>query len=120
MGVSRTASKHLQALVLNAGSSSLKYGLYNLTPHGKLAPLASGQVERIGQGAAGAASITLYDDGRQLKSRTAPGDYRDHSASLSAVVDLLKVQRPSTRHLILLHWSIIASHCCGHIPLLTV
>eukprot|EP00873_Tetraselmis_striata_P046555 jgi/Tetstr1/466819/TSEL_001015.t1 len=84
----------LHTLVLNAGSSSLKYAVYRvLEPGGALAVRASGLVERIGASSSGGVRHTDHP------APTAPGrpavtamegDFPDHQAGLAAVLKLLE------------------------------
>ncbi len=69
-------------LVLNAGSSSLKFGLY--TAAVEPGPLATGLVERIG----GMARMHLYDmDGVRLAQTDLPPDQAaDHGGALTAAL----------------------------------
>ncbi|MDD9733727.1 acetate/propionate family kinase [Mameliella sp. AT18] len=77
------------ALVLNAGSSSLKFGLFR-GRHPEL--VARGQVERIG----GAAQLHLRDaDGAALADTALPGHAAaDHAGALSAVLHEVKGRFP--------------------------
>jgi acetate kinase len=73
------------ALVLNAGSSSLKFGLYDHAAEPEM--LCRGLVERIG----GAAALTLRrPDGEEVASRDLPDDRAgDHAGALAEVLDLI-------------------------------
>ncbi|KHQ52047.1 acetate/propionate family kinase [Mameliella alba] len=77
------------ALVLNAGSSSLKFGLFR-GRHPEL--VTRGQVERIG----GAAQLHLRDaDGTALAGTALPGHAAaDHAGALSAVLHEVKGRFP--------------------------
>ncbi|BBU55669.1 acetate kinase [Mameliella alba] len=77
------------ALVLNAGSSSLKFGLFR-GRHPEL--VTRGQVERIG----GAAQLHLRDaDGTALADTALPGHAAaDHAGALSAVLHEVKGRFP--------------------------
>lgn len=77
------------ALVLNAGSSSLKFGLFR-GRHPEL--VAGGQVERIG----GAARLHLVDaDGAALADTALPGHAAaDHAGALSAVLHEIEGRFP--------------------------
>ncbi|MBV6638544.1 MAG: acetate/propionate family kinase [Mameliella sp.] len=77
------------ALVLNAGSSSLKFGLFR-GRHPEL--VTRGQVERIG----GAAQLHLRDaDGAALADTALPGHAAaDHAGALSAVLHEVKGRFP--------------------------
>ncbi|WP_167647657.1 acetate/propionate family kinase [Mameliella alba] len=77
------------ALVLNAGSSSLKFGLFR-GRHPEL--VTRGQVERIG----GAAQLHLRDaDGAALADTALPGyAAADHAGALSAVLHEVKGRFP--------------------------
>jgi len=66
----------MKVLVLNAGSTSVKYNLYDMDTE---APLASGRVERIG----GAARHFVTSPARAEHALDAP----DHRAALRAVLD---------------------------------
>ncbi|MDW8315205.1 MAG: acetate/propionate family kinase [Rhodovarius sp.] len=74
-------------LVLNAGSSSLKCGLFEAAPDGGPRLLAGGQVEGLG----GAARLALADaGGRALAARSRPaGAAVDHREALAALFALL-------------------------------
>ena len=72
-----------RALVLNAGSSSLKYGLFELQPGGKATALCSGLVDKVGS--ANAAIKHSEDGTTEVMDARLP----DHSAALSKVVEVL-------------------------------
>lgn len=80
------------ALVLNAGSSSLKFGLFEGRHPGLI---AGGQVEKIG----GAAVLHLKDaGGTHLVDTALPGHAaRDHAGALSAVLHEITGRFPQAR-----------------------
>lgn len=75
----------MKVLVLNSGSSTIKYGLYRLPAE---APLAAGRIERIGEDDA----RLLHRDaaGERSESLRAP----DHAAGLAALLEMLAGQGP--------------------------
>ena len=73
-------------LVVNAGSSSLKYSLVDATSGGAL---ATGLVERIGEPTG---SLTHRSDGGAHRVERA---FEDHEAALSAALDAFESQGPS-------------------------
>lgn len=79
-------------LVLNAGSSSLKFGLYAVAAEPE--ELARGKVDRIG----GAATLSLEDaSGRSLASGALEADATDHAGALTAALRALQGQFPEAR-----------------------
>lgn len=71
-------------LVINAGSSSLKFSVFETMPDGMLAAGAHGQVEGLGNEAAQPARIEVADgQGRQLIARSIEG--ADHHAAMVAI-----------------------------------
>jgi acetate kinase len=77
-------------LVLNAGSSSVKFGVFGLRPDGGLAPGVHGQVDGIG----GRPRLAVADAaGRTLVDRPASaGMPRDHHGAIAEVGAWLRVQ----------------------------
>ena len=80
-------------LVLNAGSSSLKFGLF--TDVVEPETLASGQVERIG----GAARLHLRDaaSGTLLDAPLSPDQAADHAGALDGVLAQITARFPQAR-----------------------
>ncbi|MBF9035810.1 acetate/propionate family kinase [Rhodobacterales bacterium HKCCE2091] len=76
------------ALTLNAGSSSLKFGLYAMTDEPE--EIAVGQVERIGGAARLRAEIGAEEIARDV---TAP----DHAGALDTALDLLRARFPRAK-----------------------
>ena len=76
-------------LVLNAGSSSLKYSLLGVGASGSREPLGSGLVERIGE-----ATGRLRHRGPQ-GTTTVDRPVPDHAAALGAVLDAFAEQGPA-------------------------
>ena len=76
-------------LVLNAGSSSLKYSLLEGGDSGSRAPLGSGVVERIGE-----ATGRLRHEGPQ-GTTTVDRPVPDHAAALEAVLDAFAEHGPA-------------------------
>lgn len=69
-------------LVINAGSSSVKFSLFETAANGSLAARAHGQVEGIGE----AARLTVADGkGRKLTEQPVAGN--DHKAAIAAIHD---------------------------------
>ncbi|GAB2601295.1 acetate kinase [Streptomyces capparidis] len=80
--------KPTRVLVLNSGSSSVKYQLIDMADDSRL---AQGLVERIGE-SGGRVSHTLTggrEDGPEGGTRTREGRIEDHAAALRAVADEL-------------------------------
>ncbi|MFT3975292.1 MAG: acetate/propionate family kinase [Amaricoccus sp.] len=81
------------ALTLNAGSSSLKFGLYDI--EGEPVERAMGLVERIG----GQPRLKVDfgpDEGREARELAA-ADASDHRSALATVLDLLRARFPDVR-----------------------
>ncbi|KUF09172.1 acetate/propionate family kinase [Pseudoponticoccus marisrubri] len=85
-------------LVLNAGSSSIKFGLFDA---GTLRPEGSGQVERIG----GPAVLHLHDaEGNRLEKTTLPeGAAADHDGAVGLILQQLER-----------HWAGVEIRAVGH------
>ncbi len=75
----------MKVLVLNSGSSSLKYQLFDMT-EGAL--LAKGAAERIGE-SKGQLVHGLRDGDGKLRDTTTACELRDHAAALDRIADLL-------------------------------
>ena len=75
----------MKVLVLNCGSSSLKYQLIDMGTH---KPLCSGLVERIGE-SVGKISHKSFPDTAQEKSFSAEGAFKDHKQALGRANDLI-------------------------------
>jgi acetate kinase len=73
-------------LVLNAGSSSLKFGMYQQPEKGSLAPLARGQVEGIGTRPR---FLARDEAGGILIEQDLDGDIRDGAAALERLAQWL-------------------------------
>ncbi len=80
-------------LVLNAGSSSLKFGLFECGDAPRA--LATGLVERIG----GAAALHLRDDTGEMLARydLSPKNAGDHSGALSAALTAINAKFPDAQ-----------------------
>jgi acetate kinase len=74
-----------RVFVINAGSSSLKYGLFDVRDGGRLAPVCSGLAEKIGL--VGSAVTHLHQESGA--TRKIECDIADHTAALNKVVDIL-------------------------------
>jgi acetate kinase len=76
-------------LVLNCGSSSLKYRLYSMPDETEL---AYGEAERVGIRTANKAFVSHHALGRSV---TFEADIPDHAAALSVVADLVREDFPA-------------------------
>ncbi|MGD0026376.1 MAG: acetate/propionate family kinase [Xanthobacteraceae bacterium] len=73
-------------LVINAGSSSIKFSIYTTAPDRPLSPGAHGQVEGIGEDRGISPRIEVADaQGRKLIDRPIAG--RDHVSAMTAIHD---------------------------------
>jgi acetate kinase len=71
-------------LVINAGSSSCKFSVFETAPDRSLSLGACGQVEGIGAGSSGAAKIEVTDaEGRALIEEPIAG--KDHQSAITAI-----------------------------------
>ncbi len=77
-------------LVLNAGSSSLKFSVYEATPDGVCPLLAKGQVEGIGTRPRLVAE--QGDDRTKVELPPSPGGENPHAAALQHAVDWLRTR----------------------------
>ncbi|MFB7912931.1 acetate kinase [Streptomyces sp. NPDC056061] len=73
-----------RVLVLNSGSSSVKYQLLDMSDHSRL---ASGLVERIGEETSRLVHTPLVGEGAERRERTGP--IADHEAALKAAAEEL-------------------------------
>jgi acetate kinase len=73
-------------LVINAGSSSIKFSVYETAADRSLSPLAHGQVEGIGEGSNRQAHIEVAD-GRGRKLIDKPVAAKDHAGAMAAIHD---------------------------------
>lgn len=73
-------------LVINAGSSSCKFSVYETAADRSLAAAAHGQVEGIGAGGGRPARIEVADGGRR-KLLDKPIDAKDHARAMAAIHD---------------------------------
>jgi hypothetical protein len=86
----RAMTRPLHTLVLNAGSSSLKYAVYRVfETSDKVAVRCSGIVDRIG-GSGGLRHIDHADPGSRPKVTEQAAEFPDHQAGLGAVMKLLE------------------------------
>ena len=75
----------MNVLVLNSGSSSLKYQLFDM---GERTLLAGGAAERIGE--SGSRIVHVQQDGAgRLREEIISGDLSDHAAAVDRIVSLL-------------------------------
>jgi acetate kinase len=73
---------HERILVINAGSSSIKFSVFETGADRSLSPAAHGQVEGIGT----ASRLSVTDrQGRNLAERPVAGD--DYESAITAVLD---------------------------------
>ncbi len=73
-------------LVINAGSSSCKFSIFETAPDRSLLPGAHGQVEGIGEASGTSARIEVADaQGRKLTDRPMAGT--DHASAMTAIHD---------------------------------
>eukprot|EP00897_Mesotaenium_endlicherianum_P010646 jgi/Mesen1/960/ME000012S00512 len=79
-------------LVLNAGSSSLKYSLFKVSKSLQLS--VQGLVEQIGTSHGSITHRVLNDEDKRLSER---GEFEDHKAALSKVVSLLHFTRAESK-----------------------
>jgi acetate kinase len=70
-------------LAVNAGSSSIKFALYNLEP---LVRRLRGKIERIGLSGT---TLTVTGDSTSTRADSRPVDAHDHSGAASALIDWL-------------------------------
>jgi acetate kinase len=71
-------------LVINAGSSSCKFSVFETAPDRSLSPGACGQVEGLGAGSSGSARIEVTDaEGRALIDEPIAG--KDHQSAIKAI-----------------------------------
>ncbi len=85
----RAATRAARVLVLNSGSSSLKYQLLDMSEGARDSPrLAVGLVERIGEGTSRLVHTPLTGDGSAVK-RERTGPIADHASALKAVAEEL-------------------------------
>jgi acetate kinase len=71
-------------LVLNAGSSSCKFSVFEMMTDGSLSPSANGEVDGLGASSGGPARIEVSDGkGRKLTEKTISG--KDHTHALAAI-----------------------------------
>ncbi|KAL1507074.1 hypothetical protein AB1Y20_007935 [Prymnesium parvum] len=82
-----TRSKASTALVLNAGSSSLKYGLFQLRAGGEMQSICAGGAERIGQRGA----LIAHKD--SAGSHKVEAELESHEHALSEIVALLTSEK---------------------------
>lgn len=75
----------MNIFVINSGSSSLKYKLYNMASS---QVLASGLAERIGE-ASGRIKHTVFPDSEQEKQQVIDAPVADHEAAMRTVIDCL-------------------------------
>ncbi len=75
----------MKILVINTGSSSIKYKLFDMDRH---QVLASGLAEKIGE-TSGELKHAVFDAGGQTRDLKRPGFIPDHNAGLIRIVDLL-------------------------------
>jgi acetate kinase len=80
-------------LTLNAGSSSLKFALFELATGAGLRPLASGQIEGLGASAAKGQVETAAGEKTELGFDQSHGAV-DHRAAMGAILDWLKRAGP--------------------------
>merc|ERR1712151_169375 len=71
------------ALVLNCGSSSVKYGLFDAQANGELEEVCSGLVDKIGLDGC----VIKHECGND--SQKIPVQLKDHSAAMKKVAELL-------------------------------
>ncbi len=77
---------HEPILVINAGSSSIKFSVYETAADGSLAPGAHGQVDGLGAETGMPAQIDVADaQGRKLIAEPIAG--RDHQSAMTAIDD---------------------------------
>ena len=76
----------MKILVINTGSSSIKYKLFDVDREREM---ASGVAERIGEDGSGISHKAVGDDG-DLRQRRLDGPVEDHRRGLERIVDLLK------------------------------
>ena len=77
----------MKILVINAGSSSIKYQLMDLADAHRYAVLASGLVEKIGE-ATGRVTHTIFTDGQEQRF-VEENPLKNHHEGMSRVVALL-------------------------------
>ena len=75
----------MKILVINTGSSSIKYELFNMDHH---QILASGMVEKIGEATGRLIYKTITDEGK-LTKKEEQGTFSDHHQGLVRIVELL-------------------------------
>jgi acetate kinase len=75
----------MKILVINTGSSSIKYELFDMTHHQRL---ASGMIEKIGEATGRLTHKTINDDGK-LTQREEQGAFSNHHQGLNRIVELL-------------------------------
>ncbi len=80
----------MSVLVLNVGSSSIKYELFEDLEDAALRTRAEGEVEGIGGSVGGMRAVTITPDGPRTEQ--AQTVFADHSAALSAVMAHLKAR----------------------------
>jgi acetate kinase len=76
---------HMKILVINTGSSSIKYELFDMKRH---QILASGIAEKIGETTGRLIHESMRDDGK-LTKKEEQGTFADHHQGLNRIVELL-------------------------------
>ncbi|HIQ36915.1 MAG TPA: acetate kinase, partial [Desulfocapsa sulfexigens] len=74
----------MKILVLNAGSSSLKFQLFNML---NLSVLASGVIEQIGEDT-GNAKLTYFDDTGARREADVSKSFSDHRSAIQLMIKL--------------------------------
>ncbi len=77
----------MKILVINTGSSSIKYKLFDMDYHHKV--MASGIVEKIGEDTSFLIHRRALSDGSGFDEKTEEGLIADHYEAMSCIVDLL-------------------------------
>lgn len=80
----------MKILVLNAGSSSIKFQLFRMMPDGSGQVLAAGLVERIGEAVSGLKYTRLNGSGEETETSEQP--VPDHDAGLRLVIAALSAK----------------------------
>ena len=83
----------MKVLVINSGSSSIKYQLFEMT---EKKVLASGLLEQIGEGASHLKHLTLRQNG-EMEKLELKASVADHAEGFDRIFDTFRVYRCTQR-----------------------